>query len=52
MQKKEDNMLYRDTVRLALAEMRDRGKIDQEAIDEFNGLGSKNDDVILAKISK
>ena len=36
-------MLYRDTVRLALAEMRDRGKIDQGAIDEFNGLCSSMD---------
>lgn len=43
MQKEEDNMLYRDTVRLALAEMRDRGKVDQGAIDEFNGLCSSMD---------
>ena len=36
MRKGEDNTLYRETVRLALGEMRDRGKVDQSAIDEFN----------------
>ncbi len=43
LQKEEHNTLYRETVRLALAEMRDRGKINQWAIDEFNGICARMD---------
>lgn len=43
MRKEDDNSLYRDTVRLALIEMKNQGKVGQDAIDSFNTICTRFD---------
>ena len=43
LRKESDNMVYRDTVRLALIELKNQGKIPQDALDTFNTICSRFD---------
>ena len=43
LRKETDNMLYRDTVRVALIELKNQGRVGQEAVDEFNGICKRFD---------
>lgn len=43
LRKETDNTLYRDTVRLALIELKNQGRIGQESVDKFNILCKRFD---------
>ncbi len=43
LRKETDNTLYRDTVRFALIELKNQGKIGQESVDKFNSICKRFD---------